>query len=158
MKGFINGSSSVKQHITLTPAVRAEGNILVLLCKGKPQQNNQCTACNRLKINFISFFVLHDQCNLQGNSVLDGQIQYLAASADTGTWVWMLCATLCTFTQQQPWESSAAVIKLPTLWLCKVRCLLRGEKSLYSVVVVCLCECLYFTERFVRKQLTMCFT
>lgn len=125
MKGFINGSSSVKQHITLTPAVWAEGNILVLLCKGKPQQNNWCTVCNRLKINFISFFVLHDQCNLQGNSVLDGQILYLVASADTGTWDWGLCSALCTFTQQQPWESSAAVIKLPTLWLCKVRCLLR---------------------------------
>lgn len=37
MKGFINDSSSVKQHITLTPAVQAEGNILVLLGDGKPQ-------------------------------------------------------------------------------------------------------------------------
>lgn len=97
--------------------------------------------------------MLHIQCSLQGNCVLDGLILYLAASVGTGTQVWVLCAMLCTITQQLPWESSADVIKQPRVWLCKVRCLLRSEKSLHDAVAVCLREGLYFIGRFVWKQL-----
>lgn len=43
--------------------------------------------------------------------MLDGLILYLAASVDTGTQVWVLCAILCTIIQQLPQDSSAGVIK-----------------------------------------------
>lgn len=57
MRGSINDSPGVMQHITLTAAVQAEGNHC-LLCEGKPQLNTwHCTRQTEnhfSEVNFIA--------------------------------------------------------------------------------------------------------